>query len=147
MRDKIIAEIAKIKNKYLDSANEIVGDYNRECRITRDYEGRQLYELLQNADDEAANSEGNVKLTFDGRTMTISNTGDAFSFRGVSSLMHSDSSPKQIHANKIGCKGLGFRSVLSWASRITVATADFTIQFSKENAIEFYKSVIKEKPE
>ena len=71
MREKIIAEISNIKDCYLKSANLMVGAYNRECRIVRDYEGRQIYELLQNADDEAVNSDGTVKLSFDGKTLIM----------------------------------------------------------------------------
>ena len=144
---EIEREIENIKNKYLNSANEIVGDYNRENLTIREYEGRQLYELLQNADDEAVNSEGKVRLSFKENILTIYNTGTPFSVAGIKSLMYSNSSPKLINVKKIGRKGLGFRSVLSWAKRVTVATEDFTVQFSKDHAIEIYKSIIEEKPE
>ena len=114
MQGAIEIEKEKIRRKYLDSAEEIVGGYNRESELSKDYEGRQMFELLQNADDEAAGSSGKVRVTFDGKTLSVSNTGTPFSFSGVKSLLYPNASPKRIHADKIGCKGLGFRSILTW---------------------------------
>lgn len=147
MRSKIEEEIKKIRRKYQSSAEEIVRDYNREISLTRDYEGRQIFELLQNADDEAADSDGKVLISFDGSILSVSNTGKPFSFAGVKSLLYSNASPKQIHADKIGSKGLGFRSILSWADMITVASKDFTLQFSKKHAERAYSSIVAEEPE
>lgn len=147
MYDLIKGEIEKIRRKYIDSAEEIVSGYNRECSLSKDYEGRQMFELLQNADDEAVDSSGKVLVTFDGKVLSVSNTGSTFSFRGVKSLLYPNASPKKIHANKIGCKGLGFRSILTWSNSVTVAAEEFTIQFSKEYAREFLESILEEKPE
>ena len=147
MCELIKVEIEKIRRKYLDSAEEIVSGYNRECSLSKDYEGRQMFELLQNADDEAVGSSGKVLVTFDGKKLSVSNTGKTFSFQGVKSLLYPNASPKGIHANKIGCKGLGFRSILTWSNSVTVASENFTIQFSKEYANDFLKSILEEKPE
>lgn len=146
MYELIKGEIEKIRRKYLDSAEEIVSGYNRELSLSKDYEGRQMFELLQNADDEAEGSSGKVLITFDGKKLSVSNTGAAFSFRGVKSLLYPNASPKKVHANKIGCKGLGFRSILTWSNSVTVASSEFSIQFSKKNAIEFLKGILEEKP-
>ncbi len=83
MYDLIKGEIEKIKRKYIDSAEEIVSGYNREYSLSKDYEGRQMFELLQNADDEAVGSSGKVLITFDGKKLSVSNTGETFSFSGV----------------------------------------------------------------
>ena len=80
MYKEIQGELEKIRRKYLDSAEEIVSGYNRECTLSKDYEGRQMFELLQNADDESAGSTGKVLITFDGKTLSVSNTGEPFSF-------------------------------------------------------------------
>lgn len=146
MQEAIKTEVEKIRRKYLDSAEEIVSGYNRELELSKDYEGRQIFELLQNADDEAEGSSGNVRIAFDGKTLSVSNTGEPFSFRGVKSLLYPYASPKKIHADKIGCKGLGFRSVLTWANSVTVASKDFTIRFSQKHAKTFLQSVLEENP-
>lgn len=88
MQEAIRIEKEKICRKYLDSAEEIVSGYNKECELSKDYEGRQMFELLQNADDEAAGSSGKVRVTFDGKTLSVSNTGEPFSFSGVKSLLY-----------------------------------------------------------
>ena len=150
MYTRIQNEIAKIRRKYLDSAEEIVSGYQGEYKLSKDYEGRQIFELLQNADDavdEASDIEGKVLITFDGKTLSVSNTGEKFSFRGIKSLLYPNASPKKIYANKIGCMGLGFRSVLTWTDSLIVATEDFSIQFSKEYAKEFLSSILNERPE
>ena len=139
-------EKEKIRNKYLDSAEEIVGGYYIERELSTDYEGRQIFELLQNADDEANGSSGKVHITFDGKTLIVSNTGNPFTLSGVKSLLYPSASPKKISSDKIGCKGLGFRSILTWANSVTVASKGFTIQFSRTNAIEFLKSILGENP-
>lgn len=144
---EIKGEIEKIRRKYKDSAYEIVSGYHREYSLSKDYEGRQIFELLQNADDEATDSNGKVLITFDGKTLSVSNTGNAFSFQGVKSLLYPNASPKKVHANKIGCKGLGFRSILTWSDSVTVASEHFTIKFSKDYAKEFLSDILDEKPE
>lgn len=146
MQQAIEIEKEKIRKKYLDSAEEIVSGYYREQELSMDYEGRQIFELLQNADDEANDSTGKVHITFDGKTLTVSNTGNPFTLRGVKSLLYPSASPKKTSSDKIGCKGLGFRSILTWANSVTVASKGFAIQFSRTNAIDFLRSILDENP-
>ena len=58
---------------YLKSANEIVGAFHGEEQLRKDYAGRQIYELLQNADDEAGDlSEGGeVAISFFNGVLSI----------------------------------------------------------------------------
>lgn len=137
-------EVHKIEDKYLKSANEIVGAFHGEEQLRKDYAGRQIYELLQNADDEAENLSdgGEVAISYFNGVLSIKNTGEPFSFKGIKSLMYPNSSPKKIHKNKIGCKGLGFRSVLNWSSEIKIKTKEFCVLFSREYAKEFYRNII-----
>lgn len=54
--------------------------------------------------------------------------------------MHPDASSK--YKDTIGCKGLGFRSVLNWSHDITICTKEFCVNFSEDKAIEkinYYK--------
>ena len=140
---KIIQEeIETIKQKYLRSAMDIISDYNNENKTKTDYKRRQIYELLQNADDCYSKEfpQISVRMELRDNLLIIQNTGVPFSARGVLSLMHTDASSK--HEGTIGCKGLGFRSVLNWANRISVYTRDFCVDFSEERAIrnlEYYK--------
>lgn len=145
--DQIREEINIIKRKYLDSADEIISAYRSEGDFKKSYSGRQVYELLQNADDGATDENGYVRFEYSNGILTVSNTGLPFSFDGIKSLMRPYTSPKTNQIDKIGSKGLGFRSVLSWASKIEILTKDFAVEFSKDNAIDFYEAIISEKSE
>ena len=79
--------------------------------------------------------------------MTVSNTGNPFTLSGVKSLLYPNASPKKTSSDKIGCKGLGFRSILTWANCVTVASKGFTIQFSRTYAIDFFRSILDENPD
>ena len=146
IKQQIKTEIQKIYKKYLDSADEINSDYNRENDFAKDYEGRQLFELLQNADDETEKNNGKLKICFKDGLLRVSNTGTPFSFEGVKSLLRANNSPKKVRTDVIGNKGLGFRAVLNWAKKIRIITNEFAIEFSKNNAIEFFQKVVAEHP-
>ena len=128
-------EIESIKQKYLRSAMDIISDHNNENKTKTDYKRRQIYELLQNADDCYSTEfpQISVRMELRDNLLIIQNTGVPFSARGVLSLMHTDASSK--HEGTIGCKGLGFRSVLNWANRISVYTSEFYVDFSEERAV------------
>ena len=135
-------EIESIRQKYLRSAMDIISDHNNENKTKTDYKRRQIYELLQNADDCYSKEfpQISVRMELRDNLLIIQNTGVPFSARGVLSLMHTDASSK--HEGTIGCKGLGFRSVLNWANRISVYTSNFHVDFSEERAVrnlEYYK--------
>lgn len=131
-------QLKTIKQKYLNDPAEIKRDFNIEQKTAGDYKGREIYELLQNAED-AANGEGEVLIEFRGDKFSISNTGKPFDLGGLESLLKSDISPKKSQLNMIGQKGLGFRSVLTWVSKIRVLSENFSLEFSKENAREFLR--------
>ena len=128
-------EIDLIEQKYLSSVMEIISDHNTETKTQTDYKRRQIYELLQNADDCYSKEfpQISVRMELRDNLLIIQNTGVPFSARGILSLMHTDASSK--HEGTIGCKGLGFRSVLNWANRITVYTNEFYVDFSEERAV------------
>ena len=128
-------EIDAIEQKYLRSVMDIISDHNTENKTKTDYKRRQIYELLQNADDcySMEFPQIAVRMELRDNLLIIQNTGIPFSARGVLSLMHTDASSK--HEGTIGCKGLGFRSVLNWANRITVYTNKFFVDFSEERAV------------
>jgi hypothetical protein len=148
MKDYILDKLKTRREVYLKDSNIILEDYRKEREKIEEYDGRQLLEMLQNADDEAITEKEKtcfIKLT--DNELVIANNGQKFSKGGIESLMYSNISPKLQDQNKVGQKGLGFRSVLSWANKITIKSYDFAVEFSENNAKEFLKSLIKEKPE
>lgn len=117
----------------------------QEISTARDYEGRELLELIQNADDAGADS---VWISLSGKRLVISNNGDQpFTVDGYASVMRSDQSTK-FDSKYIGCKGLGFRSILNWTSTIAIRSriapdSDKGIEcrFSQKIATEAYTSL------
>lgn len=148
MKDWIKAELEKVKQSYLAQVRNMTGAYNREIARTKEYRGRQLLELLQNADDEAENTDNpTVLIRLEDDKLIIANNGQYFSKDGILSLMFSDTSPKIMRLKKIGYKGLGFRAILNWSHSIWIKSGPFSLEFSKQNAIAFLKQLLSEKRE
>lgn len=124
--------------------SRIISDYEKEQETFKEYNGRQVLELLQNADDEKS-SEVFIKLDTKKQILEISNKGvdcKPFSVKGIESLMIANLSPKKenkIKKNYIGNKGLGFRSIVNWSEQITILTNNTQIDFSYEIAKEVYR--------
>ena len=112
----------------------IVQDYQLEQQVSADYDGRQLLELLQNADDAAgrdpAQQPGEVWIRLVGNTLDVANTGAPFTTAGIDSLLYSNLSPKSMEPDQIGAKGLGFRAVLNWAEQLEIYSGTLRVAFS-----------------
>lgn len=118
---------------------ELISHYNREVSALDGYRGRQLLELLQNADDAGVDTESGSTLLLDlsRERLIVANTGKPFSRKGLTSLVISDCSPKQLERNRfIGCKGLGFRSILTWTDRPLISSGQYEVVFDRAKAIE-----------
>jgi len=111
----------------------MISAFNREVETEKEYNGRQLLELLQNADDEKS-EEVRIDLDTSNNILTISNRGDnctTFSDKGIRSLMISNLSTKT-SKKFIGNKGLGFRSIINWSESIVINSNNLDIEFSNE---------------
>lgn len=121
---------------YRDNPDRFLSDYNRELELTKEYNGRQLLELLQNADDAGSKE---VEISWNKKTsqLIISNKGEAFSVGGIKSLMLANLSTKT-KVIYIGNKGLGFRSILNWATLINIYSNGSKLSFSNFIAKDVY---------
>ncbi|MFC3767674.1 DUF3883 domain-containing protein [Paenibacillus sp. GCM10012303] len=147
MKQFIDHELENIRSTYIQTPARIVSDYNNEVEKIKDYNGRQFLEMLQNADDEseiAIDKTAYIELT--DTQLIIANNGNPFSEGGVQSLLYSYLSPKSTQQNKIGHKGTGFRSVLSWANSIYIKSEGLSIEFSRTNAVTYLEQLIKDHP-
>ncbi len=129
---------------------ELVSHYNREISALDGYRGRQLLELVQNADDAGVDAEEGCTLLLDlsRERLVVANTGKPFSGKGLTSLVISDCSPKQLERNRfIGCKGLGFRSVLTWTDRPLISSGQYEVVFDRAKAIETVQNMAAQLPE
>jgi len=128
-------------NIYLENSDRFVADFNRELELTKEYNGRQLLELLQNADD-AGSKEVEIIWNKNNAIITVSNTGEPFSLGGIKSLMIANLSTKT-KINYIGSKGLGFRSILNWAEEINIHGNGCKVSFSEAIAKEVFNNKLK----
>lgn len=114
----------------------LISRYNHEKATNKDYNGRQLLELIQNADD-AGSAYVAIELDKTAHRLRISNSGTPFTMEGFRSLMVPNLSSK-IKKHYIGNKGLGFRSVLNWSEEVTVYSAGLRVRFSREKAAQYF---------
>jgi hypothetical protein len=125
----------------------IIADFNREIAIKNDYQGRQVFELMQNADDQFIDEnkcDVKVRIETVGNKFIIQNSGIPFDINGIESLMNPYSSPKKLRVNTIGHNGKGFRSVLNWSNSLRIITHKFAVEFSKEYADDKVQELLKD---
>ena len=132
----IKARIESYKNE-----DDVVSRYNDEQQTVGDYNGRQILELIQNADDAGAENIS-FKLDPDNNELIFFNDGIAFDLEGMKSIMIAHYSSK-LTSSYIGNKGLGFRSVLNWAERISIYSAGLRIDFSRDVLGEYLQDDLK----
>lgn len=131
--------IAENYNTY-KSHNRIISDYRGEKGLTEAYNGRQLLEMLQNADD-AQTDKVLLQLDTANTILKIANNGVPFDIKGLGSLMLANNSPKN-KRDFIGNKGLGFRSILNWVDVVKIKTKACVLEFSKEIAKREFEKLI-----
>lgn len=127
--DHLVANQSSI---YRLQPKELVSHFKREESVVNSYRGRQVLELLQNADDAGNDyiGQSRVLLQLGADFLAVANTGEPFSRAGFESLSINDYSPKQLERTRyIGNKGLGFGSVLSWSSSPLVLSGGNAMAF------------------
>lgn len=118
---------------YKKDVKLLLEHYNNEVETSKSYHGRQLLELIQNADDQHA-SDILIILDEDNGTISVSNNGGIpFSKKGYDSLFYAHLSPKQ-GEEYIGHKGLGLRSILMWGEEFKIISNDIELTFSQKIA-------------
>lgn len=143
--EKIISHIRKhlkdTKEIYLRLPQLIASDHNIEESKIKEYAGRQLFELIQNADDAAVSAkEKHMLISIDDERLIVANNGEPFTEEGYDSLFYSHLSSK-INEDLIGHKGLGFRALLSWSDEITIYSGGVTVRFSEEIVRSFWDMI------
>lgn len=139
--------IDKLRREYIENhtrfqeRDELIAENNIEKRDIKGYHGREILELLQNADDayqksidkgEKPQCELKVTICYKGNVLTVTNTGTCFDEAGIKAIVQGNNSPKS--GKYIGNKGTGFRSVLNWAEKVRIFSGNYNVEFSKEIA-------------
>ncbi|OYU82596.1 MAG: hypothetical protein CFE24_14740 [Flavobacterium sp. BFFFF2] len=134
----IEALINRYKKTYIDNPSVMISGFTQENQIVADYNGRQILELMQNADD-AGSDIIHIEIDTTNQTLCISNKGSAFDIGGIESLMFPGISTKN-KTEFIGNKGLGFRSILNWVDSVTILTREVSVSFSREHTEKFFNT-------
>ena len=139
--------IEKIRHEYIQKhsfeqeRDELIAENNIEKRDVKGYHGREILELLQNADDAYQKSidvgskpecELIVTIKYLDNILTVTNTGTSFDKDGIKAIVQGNNSPKS--GKYIGNKGTGFRSILNWARAVRIFSGEFNIEFSEDIA-------------
>jgi len=99
-----------------------------EAYVSESYNSRSFIELLQNADDAGA-TRFYVKRYKN--YLLVANDGRPFNINDLESLCRSASSNKSRGAS-IGYRGIGFKSVVSFAKEVHLVSGMYEVTFSKE---------------
>lgn len=134
----------------METSRDYLKDKKEEDNLTQQYKGREIYELLQNIDDAACEEKECVaSIEFDGKCLRVSNNGHPFSLSTLQRLCQGGVSEK--NDKYIGCKGIGFRSVLNWADDIRIYSgwADncISVEFSRKIAAAQYEKMMNDASE
>ena len=146
--------IDKLRNEYIENhiriqeRDELIAENIIEDRDIKGYHGREILELLQNADDAYQKSidnnnkpdcDLNITILYNNNTLTVTNTGTCFDEAGIKAIVQGNNSPKR--GKYIGSKGTGFRSLLNWANKVEILSGRYNVEFSKEEAKRCFESI------
>jgi len=136
MKDSGPASIADIQRRHVDTyesnPDRIEADAGTERQDRADYEGRFVFELLQNAVDEMDNTdEPRVRFELTEDTLLVANNGTAFSLTDLYALTLTTRTTKAGETT-IGHKGRGFTSVLGVTDNPRVFSENVQAQFNRE---------------
>lgn len=92
---------------------------------------RFVFELIQNADDAAKNTNNEVHFEFHNDGLIVSHNGHPFSQEDIKALTSAGSSTKKADTTKTGYKGIGFKSVFGKSERVTIFSDGFQFRFDK----------------
>lgn len=105
--------------------------------IRQQYSGRYLFELLQNANDAAAESGrgGQVRFQLTDEALLVADNGVGFQREHIEAICTLGRSSKSA-AKSIGYKGLGFKSVGEITDRPQVVSGQVSFEFDANRALE-----------
>lgn len=121
--------------KSRDGYHRINQDFSSELETRNSYRGREILEMLQNAEDQES-SYFYISVNTVAKTICFYNGGIPFNKKGFDSILYAKTSQKQGNLSSIGNKGLGFRSILNWAESVDIYSRHTHFSFSNEIAVK-----------
>ncbi|WP_346068435.1 sacsin N-terminal ATP-binding-like domain-containing protein [Sphingobacterium siyangense] len=94
---------------------------------------RFVFELIQNADDAAKDTNNEVHFDFFQNSLIVSHNGNPFSENDIKALTGAGSSTKKEDITKTGYKGIGFKSVFGKSERVSIFSDGFQFRFDRSH--------------
>ncbi|MFP8888527.1 sacsin N-terminal ATP-binding-like domain-containing protein [Natrialbaceae archaeon A-CW2] len=121
---------------YRSNPDRIESDAGTERQDRADYDGRFIFELLQNAVDEMGNTpDPDVRFELSENALLVANNGAAFTIDDLYALTLTTRTTKAGDTS-IGHKGRGFTSVLGITDRPAVFSPSVAARFDREQTAE-----------
>ncbi|MDB4901945.1 MAG: hypothetical protein JWQ63_1226 [Mucilaginibacter sp.] len=116
-----------------------------ELYLQQAYEGRFLFELIQNVRDanKAVDKDGEVLILLENDLLTIANTGAEFNEQGIEAITTIGRSGKQSQ-DLIGFKGIGFKSVQAISDIPKIITRFGSVFFDRSRTAKDYPGIDEE---
>lgn len=92
---------------------------------------RFVFELIQNADDAAKDTNNEIHFDFLSNCLIVSHNGEPFDEKDIISLTGAGASTKRADPTKTGYKGIGFKSVFGKSERVTIFSDGYQFRFDK----------------
>lgn len=150
-------EIERVENllrtEYIGNPRRLIADSNLESADAGGYRGREILELLQNADDAGVDRQGGgtehvrVKMILSRSSLTVANSGQTMLPDDLDAIaIAATSNKKSRYSRFIGNKGRGIRSLLNWTDSPTILSGALHVGFSRSHARDCVTRLAAEEP-
>ena len=96
---------------------------------------RMFFELVQNADDAAAQKGVYVNVKSKGDFLIVRHNGNSFDKDDFDAITSSANGTKKANENKTGYKGIGFKSVFTDSEIVFIKTGGYQFKFDRNEPI------------
>ncbi|MDN3688237.1 sacsin N-terminal ATP-binding-like domain-containing protein [Cyclobacterium jeungdonense] len=117
----------KARSALTGFARRISSDLNRKPETF-------IFELIQNADDypDSGKNKVNIRFQLKGDYILVTHNGLPFSAGNVNAICDADSGNKQFDPDKIGYKGIGFKSIFKLSNYVLVHSGSYSFRFDED---------------
>lgn len=112
------------------AAAHLLAEVGKNMYSTKD---RMFFELVQNADDAAAQKGVLMKVSTIDDFLVINHNGNSFDKDDFDAITSAANGTKKANENKTGYKGIGFKSVFTDSEEVYIKTGGYQFKFDKKD--------------
>lgn len=134
-KQEIIEDLFRKRSDFMD-ADQAITMSNLLDTVSSDIYSesqRFVFELIQNADDAAKDTNNEVHFDFFQKSLIVSHNGNPFSESDIKALTSAGSSTKKEDITKTGYKGIGFKSVFGKSDRVSIFSDGYQFRFDRSH--------------